>query len=543
MTGTIHKNDAFAVQAKTDLASAYNAIAGDSCSSNLSGQNLGGLTLTPGVYCFSSAASLTGTLTLNAQGTNNAVFIFQIGSALTTASSSSVVMTAGGNACNVFWKVGSSATLGADTAFSGNILALASITLGAGASVTGGALARNAAVTLDANHVGACASYPQITQSELAFASKMINNTATTLHKQFGASNLGTLVPKAFNVIKGDSEFNSTVSTYGGAHFSWGVDYKLDVANSLYLHAEFAKQINGMFDTVTWDVSLENDTDNGPKVTSSTPSFATTSIGAYYSGFSYQLANSHPVGAVGGYTLTDSITEPPSGQIAADYDAVAGVWIGLTNTYSTGQDLVQTGYASDATTSWPSAGYSGIFWEVVCTNSNCTNGGNSITLYDSDSYAAAGDELYFNIGQYSGEEYAYEACDETQSGAPCWDEYYTTPDSGFTPYYAEFVTEAYTTTSQEGYKGPQQIAEFSSDSGSYGSLWFSSYMNDAGNSNYFDNPPNDGTQALAFYMQQSSSGQNTGDTTDDYTVNNLDTTWVSSDFSASYMCSQYGFDC
>jgi len=156
VAGTIHKNDAVAVQAKSDLASAYNAIAGDSCSTNLTGQNLGGLTLTPGVYCFSSAALLTGKLTLKAQGDNNALFVFKIGSALTTASGSSVVMAAGGTACGVFWQVGSSAVLGTDTAFNGTILALASISLGAGASVTGGALARNGAVTLDANHVGAC---------------------------------------------------------------------------------------------------------------------------------------------------------------------------------------------------------------------------------------------------------------------------------------------------------------------------------------------------------------------------------------------------
>ena len=166
VAGVVHKNDAVAAQAEIDLASAYNAISGDSCTSNLTGQNLGGLTLTPGVYCFSSAASLTGTLTLNFQGNNNAAFIFKIVSALTTASSSSVVMTAGGgdSFCNVFWQVGSSAVLGTNTGFNGNILALASITLGTGASIAGSALARNGAVTLDTNHVGACPAQPIWTQ-------------------------------------------------------------------------------------------------------------------------------------------------------------------------------------------------------------------------------------------------------------------------------------------------------------------------------------------------------------------------------------------
>ena len=152
------------MQAKSDLASAYNAISSDSCGSNLTGQNLGGLTLTPGVYCFSSSALLTGTLTLNSQADNSAVFIFKIGSALTTASSSSVLVKAGGDFCNVFWQVGSSAVLGTNTAFAGNILAFASITLAAGASLAGGALARNGAVTMDTTHLGACPTQPAWTQ-------------------------------------------------------------------------------------------------------------------------------------------------------------------------------------------------------------------------------------------------------------------------------------------------------------------------------------------------------------------------------------------
>ena len=126
----------------------------------MTGQDLGGLTLTPGVYCFSSSAQLTGTLTLDAQGNPNAVFIFKIGSTLTTASNSSVVViNTGGNssiACNVFWQVGSSATLGTGTSFAGNILALTSITLNTGANVSGRVLARNGAVTLDTNNVTVC---------------------------------------------------------------------------------------------------------------------------------------------------------------------------------------------------------------------------------------------------------------------------------------------------------------------------------------------------------------------------------------------------
>ena len=130
---------------------------------NLTGLNLGGLTLTPGVYFFSSSAQLTGTLTLDAQGDPNALFVFQIGSTLTTASNSSVVFINGGQGNNTFWQVGSSATLGTDTAFTGNILALTSITLNTGANINcGRALARNGAVTLDTNivSIGPCVNGP-----------------------------------------------------------------------------------------------------------------------------------------------------------------------------------------------------------------------------------------------------------------------------------------------------------------------------------------------------------------------------------------------
>ncbi len=154
--GTIHLNDASATQAQSDVTTAFNAIAGTACDVDLTGQNLGGLTLTPGVYCFASSAQLTGTLTLNALGNPNALFIFKIGSSLTTASNSSVQVINGGNNCNVFWQVGSSATLGTSTSFVGNILALTSITLTTGANVSGRVLARNGAVTIDTSNVTIC---------------------------------------------------------------------------------------------------------------------------------------------------------------------------------------------------------------------------------------------------------------------------------------------------------------------------------------------------------------------------------------------------
>ncbi len=157
VTGTIHNNDAVAQQAQTDLTTAYNNLAGQAFNTDLTGQDLGGLTLPPSVYRFSNSAQLTGTLTLNAQGNPNAVFIFQIGSTLTTASNASVVVINGGSNCNVFFQVGSSATLGTGTQFAGNILALASITATTGSSVTGRLLARNGAATLDTTTAALCA--------------------------------------------------------------------------------------------------------------------------------------------------------------------------------------------------------------------------------------------------------------------------------------------------------------------------------------------------------------------------------------------------
>jgi type VI secretion system secreted protein VgrG len=158
--GTIHAADAVAAQAQSDLTTTYVNLANEACNTDLTGQDLGGKTLTPGVYCFSTSAQLTGTLTLDAQGHANAIFIFKIGSTLTTASASSVLLINGGSACGVFWQVGSSATLGTGTALLGSIVALTSITLNTGASVSGRVLARNGAVTLDDSHVAVCSGGP-----------------------------------------------------------------------------------------------------------------------------------------------------------------------------------------------------------------------------------------------------------------------------------------------------------------------------------------------------------------------------------------------
>ena len=150
--GTVHAADGVAGQAKTDLTTAYNDAAGRTPVVSVSG-DLGGQTLTPGVYKSTSSLGLTGALTLDAQGDPNGVFIFQVASTLITASGSRVNLIGGAQACNVYWQVGSSATLGTNSIFSGNILALTSNTLNTGATVDGRVLARNGAVTLDSNTI------------------------------------------------------------------------------------------------------------------------------------------------------------------------------------------------------------------------------------------------------------------------------------------------------------------------------------------------------------------------------------------------------
>ena len=166
VNGTQHVADAVALQAQSDVTTAYNDAAGRTPVVTES-SDLGGQTLAPGIYQAASALSLTGTVTLNGGGDANAVFIFQAGSTLITASSSTVSLVGGAQPCNVFWQVGSSATLGTTTTFVGTILALTSASLQTGATVQGRILARNGQVSLDDNTItqSSCATTPPTTTS------------------------------------------------------------------------------------------------------------------------------------------------------------------------------------------------------------------------------------------------------------------------------------------------------------------------------------------------------------------------------------------
>ncbi len=259
--------------AQSDLTIAYNAAAGAACNTNLTGQDLGGKTLVPGVYCFSSSVGLTGTLTLDAQGDPNAQWIFQIGSTLITATNSSVLLINGASPCNVFWQVGSSATIETNNIFAGNIMALTSITLNGGA-LTGRALARNGAVTISNSEVvvsGVCVpSHPCVTaikvpdRAEAAIGDVIIytyticncGSTMITVDSVID-SNLGNLTG-VFTTANGGSTLDI------GACAVFAVDHTVTVEDA-----------NPLVNTVTVDVhdstGSTSDTAGASVVITSTP--------------------------------------------------------------------------------------------------------------------------------------------------------------------------------------------------------------------------------------------------------------------------------
>ena len=177
VTGTTHAGDAFAAQTHSDLVSAYLEAEGLAPTAGVAG-DLIGQTLTAGVYKTASSIGLSGTLTLDGGTDLDAVFVFQIGSTLTTAAQSNISLINGAQACHVFWQVGSSATLGASSVFKGTMMAMASITVGAGTDIEGRALARDAVVTLDSDTITTpgCLAAPTTTTTMVP-----LSTTTTTM--------------------------------------------------------------------------------------------------------------------------------------------------------------------------------------------------------------------------------------------------------------------------------------------------------------------------------------------------------------------------
>ena len=186
--GSIHAGDSLAAHAHGDLATAYDVAVLRTPDQPAIGA-LDGLTLSPGVHASGSTLTLAGTLTLDAGGDPGAVFILQAGSTLGTAAGSQVLLTGDAQACNVFWQVGSSATLGATSLLRGTILAHTSITVGAGVTINGRALARDGAVTLDNDAVSLspCAGSLSNTAPAIAPFAATLTGLTQTVHAAVGA--------------------------------------------------------------------------------------------------------------------------------------------------------------------------------------------------------------------------------------------------------------------------------------------------------------------------------------------------------------------
>jgi len=155
LNGTLHINNATSDQAKLDLTATYNDLAGRTSTDivTLSG-NIGGLTLTPGLYKSTSSLEISsGDLTFDAKGNTNAIFIIQIASTLTTTSARKVILSGGAQAANIFWQVGSSATFGTTSVFKGNVIVMQSITLNTGATIDGKVMARTGSITMAGNTI------------------------------------------------------------------------------------------------------------------------------------------------------------------------------------------------------------------------------------------------------------------------------------------------------------------------------------------------------------------------------------------------------
>jgi hypothetical protein len=217
-SGTTDQTDATALNAEGATTTAYLDAAGRTPFS-VAPSDLGGSTLTDGVYESASSMTLTGTLTLNGAGNADSVFIFQAGSTLITASGSNVVLENGAQACNVFWQVGSSATVGTTSDFAGTIMALSSVTLDTGATVRGRALARNGAVTLDDNTISVptclAASAPTTTTTTAAATTTTTLKKATTTTTLKKATTTTTLKKAAPKAKKGTAKAPPTTTTTG----------------------------------------------------------------------------------------------------------------------------------------------------------------------------------------------------------------------------------------------------------------------------------------------------------------------------------------
>ena len=280
-------NDAETQAAKTALTAAYNDAASQGPTIAIPGLTLGGgQTLAPGVYNSNTSIQINGTLTLDGGGDPNAVFVFQAGSTLTTASASNILLTNGAQPCNVYWQVGSSVTLGTTTTFSGIIMALASITMNTGATLDGQALARDGAVALDSNTITLQLCAPEVSKefspssidagtgiSTLTITLSNINVSDSQLTTSF-TDNLPTGVeiastPNASTTCNPDIG-SSLTATAGGSSVSMSSGYFIPGEGSCTLSVDVSAPNAGSFVNTIPIGALETSTGDNIDSTSAT---------------------------------------------------------------------------------------------------------------------------------------------------------------------------------------------------------------------------------------------------------------------------------
>ncbi len=241
--------------AQGDIGTAYGYESGEACDADLSGQNLGGMTLAPGVYCFASSAQLTGVLRLDAQGSPTPQWLFKVTSGLTTASDAAVVLVNGGTCSNnINWQIGSSATIGSGSIFLGNVIANTSITMAIGSNSTGSLYAHTGAVTLNDNKVSTCnggqippppplsisttpsPSAPSgATISDSATVSGGLSPTGSVTFRLFGPGDptcTGTPVSTTIRTLAGRSASSGNVTAGAAGTYNWVATYGGDANNA-----------------------------------------------------------------------------------------------------------------------------------------------------------------------------------------------------------------------------------------------------------------------------------------------------------------------
>ena len=429
VTGTIFKDDAAALEAEDNLTSAYSALESDSCNGNLTHQNLAGLTLTPGVYCYSSAAALSGTLTLNTEGNPMALYVFQIAGALTTSSNSAVVMTSG-SGCNVFWQVGGAAVLGTKTSFAGSIFSVGSITMAAGTNSTGAVMTQDGSVAMNTNNVGACGHSPaapcqpaiQQTYDSMRGTTAISNALHSSLYSQGVASYYQPTYNSIFQI-----DHTISKSTCAQQVESYNVVFLLHnstgsiVANLVITESEDLSILGSL-------IQADNRTVNSNTINANS-----------YAGYSVSANSAATDNIYSTYTeyIQPTVSYPSTGCGTSDKCYVSS-WTGLTDTYDSSGYIAQDGTTGECHGSGCTPEYGAWYEETPNVYQNCTAAmGGSVNPSGGDLIYASVVNEYYNGG--SDTAYDYLIQDEYNENS-CM-----APDISYSnlpsPTWAEYITE------------------------------------------------------------------------------------------------------